>query len=116
MAEARGPRPASSIGVTHYGYGRLLDGHGPWPKRRVAVEFASPYTVTRAIVIDNGLVTVERPGEPADARILFDPVTLNLMLFGRISKARAALTGDVIVRGPRPWLLPAFFRIMRLPS
>ncbi|MFG3442781.1 maleylpyruvate isomerase N-terminal domain-containing protein [Nonomuraea sp. NPDC047897] len=104
------------IGVTHYGYGRLLDGHGPWPRRRVAVEFASPYTTPRAIVLDNGLVTVERPGGAADTRVLFDPVTLNLMLFGRISKARAALTGHVVVRGPRPWLLPAFFRIMRLPS
>jgi uncharacterized protein (TIGR03083 family) len=104
------------IGVTHYGYGRLLDGHGPWPKRRVAVEFASRYTTTRTMVIANGLVTVERPGGPTDVRLAFDPVTLNLMLFGRISKVRAALTGKVIVRGRRPWLLPTFLRIMRLPS
>lgn len=104
------------VGVIHYGYGRLLEGHGPWPKRRVAVEFASPYTTTRAIVIENGAVTIERPGGPTDVRLSFDPVALNLMLFGRISKASTALTGKVVVRGTRPWALPAFLRIMRLPS
>ncbi|MET7459380.1 hypothetical protein [Nonomuraea sp. NPDC005501] len=104
------------VGVIHHGYGRLLDGHGPWPRRRVAVEFASPYTTTRSIVIDDGRVTVEPPGGPTDVRLAFDPVALNLMLFGRVSRARTVLAGDVVVRGRRPWLLPAFLRIMRLPS
>ncbi|MEW9552923.1 hypothetical protein [Nonomuraea sp. NPDC050783] len=104
------------VGVTHYGYGRLLDGHGPWPRRRVAVEFSSPYTATRTLAIDGGRVVVEPPGGPADVRLSFDPVTLNLMLFGRVGRARAALGGKVVVRGRRPWLLPAFLRIMRLPS
>jgi hypothetical protein len=38
-----------------------------------------------------------------------------LMMFHRISKARAALTGSVVVRGPRPWLLPRFLRTVRCP-
>lgn len=104
------------IGVTHYGYGRLFDGHGPWPKRRVAVEFRSRYTSTRTLVIDDGRVTVEQPGGPTDVHLFFDPVTLNLMLFGRISRPRAALTGKALAWGRRPWLLPVFLRIMRLPS
>jgi hypothetical protein len=67
-------------------------------------------------VIDGGRVTVELPGGPTDVRLHSDPVTLNLLLFGRLGRARAALTGKVVVGGRRPWLLPAFLRIMRLPS
>ncbi|GAA2597218.1 maleylpyruvate isomerase N-terminal domain-containing protein [Actinomadura fulvescens] len=105
------------VGVTHYGYGRLLDGHGPAPEGRVAVEFRSRHTTPVVMVLTDGFVTVEKPGGPADVRLWFDPVTLNLMLFGRISKLRAALTGKVVVRGGRrPWTLPSFLRIVRLPS
>jgi mycothiol maleylpyruvate isomerase-like protein len=105
------------LGVTHYGYGRLLDGHGPAPKGRIAVEFGSKYTSTRVMAMTDGFVTVEEPGGKVDVRLSFDPVTLNLMLFGRISKPRAALTGKVVIRGGRrPWTLPAFLRIVRLPS
>lgn len=105
------------LGVTHYGYGRLLDGHGPAPKGRVAVEFRSKYTETRVMVLTDGVVTVELPSDGVDVRLSFDPVVLNLMLFGRISKARAAMTGKVVVRGGRrPWTLPGFLRVVRLPS
>ncbi|MFI0366880.1 maleylpyruvate isomerase N-terminal domain-containing protein [Actinomadura sp. 1N219] len=106
------------LGVTHYGYGRLLDGHGPAPKGRVAVEFSSKFTSTRVMALTDGFVTVEEPGGgPVDVRLSFNPVTLNLMLFGRISKARAAFTGGVVLRGGRrPWTLPSFLRIVRLPS
>lgn len=106
------------LGVTHYGYGRLLDGHGPAPKGRIAVEFSSKFTTTRVMAMHDGFVTVEKPGEgPVDVKLSFDPVFLNLMLFGRISKARAALTGKVVIRGGRrPWTLPTFLRIVSLPS
>ncbi|MET8864962.1 maleylpyruvate isomerase N-terminal domain-containing protein [Nonomuraea sp. NPDC004580] len=105
------------LGVIHYGYGRLLEGHGPVPRGRITVEFSSPYTASRVIALTGGSVTVEQPNGRPDARLSFDPVTLNLMLFGRISKSRAALTGKVAVRGGRrPWRLPAFMRIVRLPS
>jgi hypothetical protein len=105
------------LGVTHYGYGRLLEGHGPAPRGRIAVEFSSKYTATRVMAMTDGFVTAEEPGGKPDVRLSFDPVTLNLMLFGRISKPRAALTGKVVIRGGRrPWTLPAFLRIVRLPS
>jgi hypothetical protein len=104
------------VGVTDYGYGHLLDGHGAAPRGRIAVEFRSPYTTPMTMALTDGFVTVEKPGGSTDVRLSFDPPTLNLMLFGRISKPRAALTGKVIVRGRRPWTLPAFLRIVRLPS
>jgi hypothetical protein len=81
------------VGVTHYGYGRLLDGHGPAPRGRVAVEFRSAHTTPVVMALTDGFVTVERPGGPVDVRLSFDPVTLNLMLFGRVSRLRAALMG-----------------------
>jgi hypothetical protein len=46
----------------------------------------------------------------------FHPPTLSLMLFGRIGKVRAMLSGGVAVRGRRPWLLPVFMRTVRLPA
>jgi hypothetical protein len=104
------------VGVTDYGYGHLLDGHGPAPRGRIAVEFRSPYTTPVTMAVTDGFVTVERPGGHTDVRLSFDPPTLNLMLFGRVSRAWAAMTGKVIVRGRRPWTLPAFLRIVRLPS
>ncbi|MGK5550585.1 maleylpyruvate isomerase N-terminal domain-containing protein [Actinomadura kijaniata] len=105
------------LGVMHYGYGRLLDGHGPVSAGRIAVEFRSRYTTPRVMALTDGFVTVEHPGENADVRLWSDPVGLDLMLFGRISRARAALTGKVVVRGGRrPWRLPAFLRIVHLPS
>jgi hypothetical protein len=104
------------VGVTDYGYGHLLDGHGPAPRGRIAVEFRSSYTTPVTMAMTDGFVTVEKPGGRTDVRLSFDPLALNLMLFGRISKARAALTGKVVVRGRRPWILPAFLRIVHLPS
>jgi hypothetical protein len=40
----------------------------------------------------------------------------SLMMFGRVSKARAVLTRKVTVGGRRPWLLPVFLRTLRVPS
>ncbi|GAB3974357.1 maleylpyruvate isomerase family mycothiol-dependent enzyme [Actinoallomurus acanthiterrae] len=104
------------VGVTRYGYGRLLDGHGPAPAGRIAVEFRSPYTTPVTLAMTDGFVTVEEPGGYTDVRLSFDPTTLNLVLFGRIGKPRAVLMGKIAVRGRRPWKLPAFLRILRLPS
>ncbi|MBA9005599.1 maleylpyruvate isomerase N-terminal domain-containing protein [Thermomonospora cellulosilytica] len=104
------------VGVTRYGYGRLLDGAPPPRPGRIAVEFRSRHTVPVTMALTDGRVSVEEPGGPTDVRLSFDPVTLNLMLFGRVGRVRAALTGKVTVRGRRPWLLPVFMRTMRLPS
>ncbi|GAA4447350.1 hypothetical protein [Phytohabitans houttuyneae] len=104
------------VGVARNGYGRLLDGGGPPRERRIAIEFRSRYTVPVTLVLHRGLVTAQEPGGPVDARVTFDPAVLNLMLFGRVSRVRAALSGKISVRGRRPWVLPVFLRTVRVPD
>ncbi len=102
--------------MTENGYGRVLDG-GPAPReRRIAVRFRSAHTTPVTMVLHRGLVTLEKSRPDDDVRLTFDPTTLNLMLFGRVSKARAVATGRLRVGGPHPWLLPHFTRKVRLPS
>jgi uncharacterized protein (TIGR03083 family) len=103
------------VGMIRNDVGQVLDGPPP-NARRIAVAFTSRYTTPVTLVLHNGDVSVEEPGGPVDARVSFDPATLNLMLFGRIGRARAALTGKLFVSGRRPWLLPTFLRKVRLPT
>lgn len=103
-------------GVTRHGVGRLLYRDGGGTRRRIGVQFLSRYGAPLTLVIDGGVVTVADDGAPVDVRVRSDPATLNLMLFGRVSQARAVLSGKVMVSGPRPWLLPAFQRTVRFPS
>ncbi|WP_246239730.1 maleylpyruvate isomerase N-terminal domain-containing protein [Acrocarpospora corrugata] len=102
------------IGMLRHDAGSLLG--PPVPGRRIAVEFHSPHTTPVTLVLRDRQVTLEETGRGADARLSFDPATLNLMLFGRMSKARAALSGKVTARGPRLWRLAEFLRIVHLPS
>jgi hypothetical protein len=104
------------VGLARNDVARLLDGGGPPRERRIAVEFRSAYTTPVTLVLHNGRVTAEQPGHDTDVRVSFDPATFNLMMFGRISKPRAALTRKVVVGGRRPWLLPVFLRTVRVPS
>lgn len=103
-------------GVISSGYGRLTEGGDRARERRVAVQFRSDYTTTSTLALHRGVVTVEEPSPDDDVRLTFHPPTLNLMLFGRVSRTRAALTRGIRVSGPRPWLLPQFMRKVRLPS
>ncbi|WP_436493599.1 maleylpyruvate isomerase N-terminal domain-containing protein [Actinokineospora sp. HUAS TT18] len=103
------------IGMIRNDVGGLLDGSSP-NDRRVAVAFRSRHTTPATLVLHHGRVHLADPSDPADVRLTFDPATLNLVLFGRVSRARAALTGKLIVTGPRPWRLPAFLRTVRLPT
>lgn len=103
------------IEICRYGYGVLLEGNRPLPKRSIAVEFRSSYNAPVTFVLEAGDITIATGPVPVDVRVRFRPAALNLMLFHRISPARAALSGSVVVTGPRPWLLPAFMRKMRLP-
>ncbi|QXJ26317.1 maleylpyruvate isomerase N-terminal domain-containing protein [Actinomadura graeca] len=104
------------LGVTRHGHGRLLDRHGPERPGRIAVEFHSRHTAPAAMVLQDGRVTIGEPRWDIDVKVFFEPVTLNLVLFGRMSRTRAILTGQVAVWGRRPWLLLPFMRKMRLPS
>jgi hypothetical protein len=103
-------------GFVRHGTGCLLDSSRPPTHRRIAVEFLSRYTAPLILVLADGAVTIGEPGTRVDVRVRFDPVTLNLMLFGRVSRPRAAVTGKLVVSGPRPWLLPIFQRTVRFPS
>lgn len=96
--------------------GRLLDGSKRPLRRSIAAEFRSGYTKPVTFVVRDGHLTVRPPGPETDITIRFDPATLNMMMFGRISRPRAVLTRKIIIGGPRPWLLPAFLRTVRLPS
>ncbi|GAA3093010.1 maleylpyruvate isomerase family mycothiol-dependent enzyme [Streptosporangium carneum] len=103
------------VGVVHNDSGRLLETGKPVPGRRIAVEFRSAHTTPVTLVLDRGRVTIGEPGGEADVRLSFDPVTFILMMFGRVSRPRAVLSGKVAIRGPRPWLLPAFLRVVHMP-
>lgn len=103
-------------GVVRHGYGRLIDGGAPPSERRIVVEFRSAYAPPVRFLLHRGRVSFADPGVRPDARIDHDPGTLNLMMFGRVSRARAVLTGKVRISGRRPWLLPAFLRKFRTPS
>jgi uncharacterized protein (TIGR03083 family) len=103
------------VGMIRNDVGRLLPSDRP-DERRVAVAFRSRHTAPVTLVLQRGEVRVEEPGGPVDVTLRFDPPTLNLLLFGRVGKARAALTGKLVVTGRRPWLLPAFLRTVRLPT
>jgi uncharacterized protein (TIGR03083 family) len=104
------------IGLASGNPGRLLEGSRRPLQRRIAVEFRSGYTSPVTLVVRNGALTAEPAGPGADATVRFDPATLNMMMFGRISKPRAVLDRKIVIGGRRPWLLPAFLRTVRLPS
>lgn len=98
-------------------FGKLVDSSSSIGKRPIAVEFRSRYTTPVVItLLNNGRITVEPPTGKFDMRIHFEPAALNLMLFGRISMLRTIATGKLIAWGPRPWLLPRFLSVVRLPS
>ncbi|MFI7538443.1 maleylpyruvate isomerase N-terminal domain-containing protein [Streptosporangium sp. NPDC049376] len=102
-------------GVVRHGSGRLLETGQPRSERPIAVEFRSPYITTVTMVLRDGRVTLGEPGRRPDVRVTFDPAVFNLMMFGRIGKLRALLSGRVTIGGPRPWLLPAFLRVVHMP-
>ncbi|GAA1267024.1 maleylpyruvate isomerase family mycothiol-dependent enzyme [Sphaerisporangium rubeum] len=104
------------LGMLRNDTGDLLNRPGPVSSRRIAVRFHSRHTTPARLVAQAGRITAEPPGPGTDAHIAFDPATLNLMLFGRISQPRAVLTGGLIAWGRRPWLLPEFLHTVRVPT
>jgi hypothetical protein len=59
------------------------------------------------VVIENDALRVEPPSsQPVDCHVLVDPVAFLLVNFHRISPVSAALTGKILPRGRKPWLLP----------
>lgn len=103
------------VEIARTGAGHLLDDDRPVRPGRIAVQFRSDYTAAVTMVLDTGRSWVEEPSRDNDVRVYFRPAALSLALFHRISWARAAMTGSVRVRGPRPWLLAPFLRKIRFP-
>jgi hypothetical protein len=103
------------VELVRNGYGILLDNDRRDRAGRIAVEFRSDHTAPVTFVLDSGLVTVEEPSSHADVHVRFRPAALNLMLFHRMSRVRAAASGSVVAYGRRPWLLPVFLRKVRMP-
>ncbi|GAA3458505.1 maleylpyruvate isomerase N-terminal domain-containing protein [Saccharothrix longispora] len=103
------------VGMIRNDVGSLFDG-APSNDRRIAVAFRSRHTKPVTLVLHRGRVSVEEPGGPVDVRLGFDPAALHLVLFGRVSRTRAALTGKLRVTGRRPWLLFEFLRAVRMPT
>ncbi|WP_026413604.1 maleylpyruvate isomerase N-terminal domain-containing protein [Actinomadura oligospora] len=104
------------VGMSRNGLGHLLDGGGRPRPRPISVEFRSAYTDPVVLRLHNGVITAHAPDGAPDVRVTFDPAAFNLMMFGRLSKPRAALTRKVTVGGRRPWLLPTFLKTVRVPS
>lgn len=103
------------IEIARNGVGNILDDDKPTRQGRIAVEFRSDYTSPVTLVLDTGDVWIEEPARDNDVRVYFKPAALSLLLFHRITRARAAMTGSVRVWGRRPWLLAPFLRKVRLP-
>lgn len=103
------------VEILRNGAGTILDDDRPMRPGRIAVEFRSSYTDPVTLVVTDGVVSVEEPGRDNDVRLWFRPAALSLVLFHRIGKPRAALTGQLVVWGRRPWLLNPFLRKVRLP-
>lgn len=103
------------LGVIREGYGTLVDGVTVRRPACIAVEFRSDHTTPVTIVLADDVVSWEPAGGTVDVRVRFDPPTLNLMMFGRLSRARAVATGGVVIGGPRPWRILPFLRKLRMP-
>lgn len=103
------------IEIARNGAGHILDDDRPVHRGRIAVEFRSDYTSPVTMVLDTGEVWVEEPSRDNDVRVYFKPADLSLVLFHRVPRARAAMTGSLRVWGRRPWLLAPFLRKVRLP-
>jgi uncharacterized protein (TIGR03083 family) len=103
------------VEIIRNGVGAVLDDGKPPRSGRIAVEFRSAHTRPVTIVLEDGAVSAEKPSRDDDVRLYFRPTALDLVLFHRVSRPRAAMTGGIRVWGRRPWLLPAFLAKVRLP-
>lgn len=103
------------VEIIRNGPGNVLDDDRPVRPGSISVEFRSAYTTPVTIVLANGQVSVEEPSRDNDVRVYFEPATLSLVLFHRVARSRAVMTGGLRVWGRRPWLLMPFLRKVRLP-
>jgi hypothetical protein len=94
--------------------GRLLS-HEPMSRSDVAIRFRSRYTAPVVFAVLDGGVVLDPPNRTVDATLFFRPAALMQILFKRLSKTYAALTGQIAVWGRKPWQLPVLLRAVRFP-
>jgi uncharacterized protein (TIGR03083 family) len=71
---------------------------------------------SRAVfAIDDGVLTIEEPGERADCVVSADPVDLLLVSYNRKGMWGPILRGQLTAWGRRPWLAPRLTRLLRTP-
>jgi hypothetical protein len=59
-----------------------------------------------SVAVDDGRITVDGPGQPADCHVSADPVELLLVAYGRKAQWGPVLTGKLVAWGRKPWLGP----------
>ena len=73
---------------------------------RVAVRGGPVFRVR----VEDGTVSVGSAEGPADCTIRADPVTLALLVYGRVGRTSAAVRGKLVATGRRPWRALRFER------
>jgi hypothetical protein len=66
-------------------------------------------------VFDDGLTIGDNTSEPVDAHLSANPVSMLLLMLGRISPTRAILGGKITAWGRRPWRLRRMLNVMTHP-
>ncbi|WP_246127849.1 DinB family protein [Amycolatopsis rhizosphaerae] len=94
--------------------GRLLV-HESMARSRIAIRFRSRYTTPVVLAIQDNRVAVDPPEGTYDVTLMFRPAALMQVLFRRLGRTRAALTGQVAAWGRKPWQVSAFLRAVRFP-
>jgi hypothetical protein len=68
-----------------------------------------------AFEVADGVVRSRAAGGRVDVRISAEPIAMLLLMFDRLSSARAALTGRVRLAGRRPWRVRELMTLMTMP-
>jgi hypothetical protein len=66
-------------------------------------------------VFDDGMTIEDGTSEPVDAHLSADPVSMLLLMLGRISTGQALIRGKVAAWGRRPWRVRRMRTVMRPP-
>jgi hypothetical protein len=66
-------------------------------------------------VFDDGMTIDDDTSEPVDAHVSADPVSLLLLMLGRMSATRAILGGKITAWGRRPWRLRRMLTVFTPP-
>jgi len=72
-------------------------------------------SVPVAFEVADGVIRARQATGRVDVRISAEPIAMLLLMFNRLSPARAALTGGVRLAGRRPWRVRRLMTLMTMP-